>query len=511
MKNIFVQFKKGGALIYGLIMVGIVSVIFTGLIQFVVSQLKYSLYVVPREQSLHIAEAGVYFYRWYLAHNVEGRTATQVETFWSGNPLGVDDNQDGDCDDADLSIDDADIDGDGDIDGDDSDGTEAYVVDFEDYGRFSICVTRPPVYSTIVTITASGWTNQRPTLVRTVSARLRKPSWSENAILANAATRLSAGTEVYGPMHVNGGFRFDGVAHNVVSSSVTCYDDPDTTGVNDPCEQPGVWTSWAAEYNTTLASDVFLAGKTFPVTATDFDNVTANFNLMREIATTNLLYWGTQGKGRLIELGVPSANQMRVTRVQQYNASTYEITNLQQSDVDDVLIPDFGVVYVEDNVWVVGTLPSGKQLTIAAHHSDAGETPSIFLGMDDIFYEAGADSSTVLGLAAEGSVSILRDAEGSLSAASGTDLETLHIDGALLAQTGNVGWSSPNGVSWNTYKDTIEIFGAIATNTRMGFGYSSGTGYANRNLIFDNSLLQYPPPLFPTGDSYLIDQWAEIE
>ncbi len=55
------------------------------------------------------------------------------------------------------------------------------------------------------------------------------------------------------------------------------------------------------------------------------------------------------------------------------------------------------------------------------------------------------------------------------------------------------------------------MYGAIATNVRMGFGYTDGTGFINRSLMFDNNLLYSPPPLFPTGNTYAIDLWDEIE
>jgi hypothetical protein len=50
----------------------------------------------------------------------------------------------------------------------------------------------------------------------------------------------------------------------------------------------------------------------------------------------------------------------------------------------------------------------------------------------------------------------------------------------------------------------------MATNLRYGLAYSDGTGYTNRILIFDNNLLYWPPPYFPTGTEYSIDLWEEL-
>jgi hypothetical protein len=45
--------------------------------------------------------------------------------------------------------------------------------------------------------------------------------------------RFGAGTEVFGKIHSNVGIRFDGVAHNVISSGVASFDDPDHGGGNE--------------------------------------------------------------------------------------------------------------------------------------------------------------------------------------------------------------------------------------------------------------------------------------
>ncbi len=531
MKN-FIN-EKGTALVYVLVVIAAASVLFAGTIQFVVSHVRYNTTLEPNAQALHVAEAGVYFYRWYLAHNIEGKTASQIATFWNSDPLGVDDNGDGDCDDADTA------DGDG-------DGTEAYVVDYKDennnvIGQYKICVTPPELYSTVIYVKVKGSaTSSGITQERTITARLRKPSWSEFAILANGMTRLSEGTEVYGPMHVNGGFHFDGTAHNIVSSSVSTYydSDGDVHGT-----RPGVWAATKPSdpgKDTSVDTDDsehFLAGKQLPVVAQDFNSVTADFDEMRQAAqnitvhddydNTNIdLYYGRQGQGRYIEFGVPSAGKMRIRRVRNngVNWTTFAVTRLNNHDTDVFDIPDDAVIYVRDNVWVKGTIPSGKKITIAAHDSES-PSPKIFLGEDDIFYED-YDHDTVLGLAAESDVAILLGAglngheEGDINASHGSDYETLHIDAVLLSQKGRVGWGYDKDMhhwgwqrnQWlNKVKDTVELYGAIATNERMGFGYTNGSGFEHRNLMFDNNLLYSPPPLFPTGNTYAIDLWDEVE
>ncbi len=530
MKKLYTRIHHGSALIYVLMMVSAASVLFAGTIQFVTSHVRYNVSLEPDEQAFHVAEAGVFFYRWYLAHNIEGKTSSQVQDFWDGNPLGMDDNGDGDCDDPDT------VDGDG-------DGTEAYVANYEGIGQYKICITPPQTYSTVLHIQSEGTaTSGGVTKKRIIRARQRKPSWSEFAILANADTRLSSGTVVYGPIHVNGGFQFDGVAHNIVTSSKTTYIDPDTGQT-----RPGVWTSWSSGYNSTLGSYVFRAGKRYPTPVQDFNSITSNFNEMRDIAIVDDMFFDNSKEGRYIVLKTdathPTQGTMEVRRVESYNsdftptfAQTCTITQEWQkvgkkwkwvdvtTCVDEAPIiknigvaaggdPYAGIVYVQDNVWIEGTLPEGVKLTIAAHDSGS-VNPRIFIGMADIDYKK-RDSDCVLGLSAEGNIELVRYSEGQHTAPSGSDLETLNIDAVLLSQYGRVGRNN-----WSDCKDTITLYGAIATNTRMNFGYigtvwcdgaNRPLGFQNRNLFFDGNLLYSPPPMFPTGSTYAVDLWEEVK
>lgn len=495
--------RRGSALLYVLAVITMAGVLFAGLIQFVVSHVHYDSSLAPDVQALHIAEAGVYFYRWHLAHHVDGLTQSQVEAFWHNDPLGVDDNGDGDCDDPDTAD-------------DDGDGTEAYVVDYGGIGTYRICITPPSRYSTILWVNAQGTvTVGGKDYSHTVRARLRKESWSEYAVMANANMRLSADTEIYGKMHTNEGFQFDGVAHNIVTSSKSLYQYPDSsTPRQDPTNAcwrrgstwwcKGVWTQWSHEYNNTRHSPVFTAGKSFPVPVQDFNRVLGDLAVIKGEAERIGLAFGPEQKGRLIEIGRPSPGQMRISIVKKSNAETFGIEEMSPSGQIVKDIPDNGVIFVGSDTWVEGVLPRGKSLTIAAQSpSTEAQKARIILGRDDVTYQA-YDGSSVLGLIAEGNIELMRDSEGNLSAPSGSDMETLRIDAALMSQSGRVGRQFWEG----NRKDTIVIYGAIVTNARMGFGYTDGTGFQKRVITFDAHLLDNPPPLFPTGNTYGIDLWT---
>ncbi len=493
--------RRGSALLYVLAVITAAAVLFTGFIQFVTSHVRYDRTLEPNMQALHVAEAGVYFYRWYLAHQLEGLTSIQQEIFWKSHPLGVDSNNDGVCDDS-----------------------EAYVASYGDNGKYRICVTPPSHYSTILWISAQGIVSSGGTEhVHTVRARLRKESWSEYAVLANADMRLSDGTKINGRIHVNGGFQFDGTVSNVVSSSLEKYRYPDVGtpryNSDNACWPASgvwwckaVWTKWPNEKNSNFNSPVFVAGKNFPVPTKDFSSVKGNFAVIKTEAEHLGLAFGPQQKGRLIELGKPTANEMRISTVKtvetvdgrnekgenEKKRDTFNILELSPSGAITMSIPQEGVIYVEDDTWVQGELPENTKLTIAVESPSnaAAHDARIILGGDNLIYSDRTGGS-VLGLMAEGNIEIMQNSK-----------NDLRIDAALLSQGGRVGrmfWA-------DDYKNHITIYGAIATNARMGFGFvnasgSTTSGYRNRDIIFDAHLLDNPPPLFPTGNTYVIDLW----
>ncbi len=462
----FSQKKRGTALVYGLIIMTVVAIILTSIISFVASQTKYALQVHAREQSFQIAESGIQFYRWYLAHQVEGRTATQVATFWAtGNPYGV---------------------------------ATPYEVDYRDpsgdvIGRYKLEVTAPSGYSTAVTVVATGWTFRYPDSKRIIEVRFRKPAWSENIVLANDNLRFGAGTEVYGKIHSNQGIRFDGVAHNIVTSALATYNDPDHSGGNEF----GVHTHDSPTDPLPPAavpdrSDIFEAGRSFPVASTDFNGVLGDLSYMKTVAqagTGGSRYFDNSNEGRHIVLRSDDTYTIRrVTGITGDN----EISGYTGS-ASTYTIPNDGVIFVEDNVWLEGTV-SGKRVTVVAANLGSGTTKSLYIGKD-IRY-TNYDCTDVVGIVGQQDVEIYK---GSLT--------NLRIDGAMIAQAGRVGREHYTGSG--TIKTAITIYGAIASNQRYGFAWTDGTGYTTRNLYFDNNLLYCPPPYFPTGTQYEMDLWEE--
>jgi hypothetical protein len=155
-----------------------------------------------------------------------------------------------------------------------------------------------------------------------------------------------------------------------------------------------------------------------------------------------------------------------------------------------------GVIFVEDNIWLSGQI-SNKRISVVAADLSGGNAPSVFIGNDIMYTSYGG--SDILGVIGQNDVEIIRDSD-----------TNLRIDAALLAQQGRVGRADYGS---SDHKNVITIYGAIATNERYGFAWTNGTsdwGYTDRNLYYDNSLLYFPPPYFPTGTQYEMDLWEEL-
>lgn len=455
-----------------------VMILLTSIVGFVGSYLGYSFKDRDREQSLHIAEAGIHFYKWYLAHQLDGRTAGQVQAFWdAGTALGQ---------------------------------ATPYTRTFAG-GQYTITVTPPEPGTTIVYIQAMGATFRNPTLSRTLRVRLRRPSWSEYAVLTNEAVRFGSGTEVFGKLHSNGGIRFDGIAHNLVTSAVDQYNDPDHTGANEFGVHTHVNAPPATGTNNAFRAgeappstvpsrtDVFEAGRDFPVAPLDFNGLVGDLNLMKAEAqsgTDGSRYFDNTRQGRHIIL--KSNDTFDIRTVQSFNASTNEIINYNGGWAN-YPIPDGGVIFVENNVWLEGTV-NGRRVTVVAANLISASQKTMYLG-HDIRY-TNYDCTDMIGLIGQHDVEVYRQSE-----------DDLRIDAALLAQSGRVGRANYTGAF--AIRDTITVYGAITSNERYGFAWADAmgnhvSGYRTRNLYYDNNLLYCPPPYFPTGTQYELDLWEEL-
>ena len=480
-----VETRKGSALAYGLVIMTIVAILLSSILVFVTSQIKNSLYTHAKEQSFQIAESGIHFYKWYLAHNTDGRTTAQIQAFWnSGTAYGI---------------------------------GSAYEVEYADpsgaaVGRYRIEVDAPAQGSTAVTVRSTGWTYKFPDNTRTIQVRFRRPSWSERAVLANDYIRFGSGTEIYGRVHSNQGIRLDGVAHNLVTSSVSAVDDPDHAGGNEYGVHTHVNPVDPLPPTAVPArTDVFEAGREFPSASVDFNGVLGDLSYMKSEAIAGRgRYFAPAGLGKHIVLRTNDTFDVRT--VQSAHTAFNNIT-AYSGGWSNFAIPDNGVIFVEGHAWVEGQINT-RRVTVVAANLIGGGTKHLFIPHGILY--TNYDGRDVIGLIAQGSIEVIRDSDA-----------TIRIDGALIAQTGRVGrnyyslkqfwygwdYCPCNEMACQDHKTTITLYGAMATSQRYGFAWGDNcprdTGYTNRNLYYDGNLSYYPPPYFPTGTQYQMDLWEE--
>jgi len=470
--------SHGYILLIVLLFSSIGTLIIGGLVSWAVTDIRASRQAFEREQSIQIAESGIDYYRWHLAH---APTDYQDGTVVAG----------------------------------------PYIHDFLDkdgnvIGHYSLDITPPPTGSTLVTVVSTASTTDEASVERSIRVQFAKPSIAKYAVVANDEMRFGAGTEVFGPIHSNEGIRFDGLTHNIITSSVATYNDPDHTGGNEF----GIHTHDAPTDPLPPAAvparaDVFEVGRTFPVPVVDFGGITADLAVIKSEAQATGFYRANSGAlGYRVRFKIDG--NFDLYRVTTYtNAPANCINTAAQTGwgtwsvgasnlLGTYAIPNNGLLFFEDHVFVDGQINNERITLVAATLPDNAATRRNIIVNNDLLY-SNYDGTDVIGLIAQQNFLVGLVSE-----------NDLRIDAAVIAQNGFTGrfyYQGPSGsrCSPNHVRQTITLLGMIATNARYGFAYTDGTGYTTRNLNYDGLLLYGPPPNFPLdSDEYVTLSWEEI-
>jgi hypothetical protein len=464
-------------LIFGTVAVIMFSGFFVWLDSFVRSAVRFE----DRASAFAIAEAGIEYYRWHLAHDPTdyedgtGTSGPYIHPYYDKNNVQV--------------------------------------------GQFSLEITPPPIGSTVVTVKSTGTLTGTSNVEKVIEVKVGIPSFAKYAAAVDDDVRFGEGTEVFGEIHSNGGIRFDGLAHNLVSSALQSYDDPDHSGGNEF----GVHTHVPPTDPLPPATmpsrpTVFEVGREIGMPALDFAGITQDLSEIKASASSSGFYASSSGaSGYDIVLKTNDTFDLYV--VNSLVSPPSGCTNSQSQDGwgtwsiqaetlrKNYSIPANGLIFIEDNVWVRGTIDSARVTIASARFPDSPTTRSSITINQDLKY-TNYDGQDAIGLIAQKNINI-----GLVSA------NILRVDAALIAQNGRVGryyyqpssWYS-NRCSPNHKKSTITTNGMIASNQRYGFAYTDGTGYETRNLLYDSNLLFGPPPSFPlASEDYEIISWEEVK
>lgn len=423
-----------------------VVMVFTGKIQ----MLRLS---TEREEAMQIADAGINYYQWHLAH----------------------------------------------FPNDYKDGTNLsgpYIHDYIDYdtqqtiGQFSLTIIPPLTGSTIITIKSTGWTNNNPGMTRTVTAKYGIASLAKYAFLSNDVIWIGSDETVNGQMQSNGGIRFDGAGNAPIQSAKSTYNCSSNQGSPCPHLENGVWGS---------ASQNVQSFWQFPVPAIDFSSITSDFATMKSSAQTSGIYL-PPSNAQGYSLVFNSTGTVSIYKVNSLlpNTSGYDTTGAVHNEYTDYnsrtfqatdSIPANGIIYIEDKTWVEGTI-NGRVTVVAAQLPyNSSTAPTIYIP-NNIIYSA-KNGSDVLGLIAQNNVVITYHAP-----------SNLEIDAAMISQNGGCQFFYYPG----DVKNSITIFGAIMTYNQWTWTWVDGSnnnvsGYSNTYDNYDRNLLYGPPPSFPLSSS----------
>jgi hypothetical protein len=466
------QSRRGSATPAILVITTSFIIVIYGLLFILGLELDFGNRQLASEKALNIAEAGINYYRWHLAH------APEDFTDGTGDP-----GQPG-----------------------------PYVHDYSDpqgglLGKYSLEIITPSEGSSIVTIRSTGWTNQYPKITRTIRAQYGIPSFAEYSFLSNASTWYGAGSVVNGKVHSNNGIRMDGTNTSTVSSYEDTYMCGSETGCHPPEEKPGVWGA---------GGDQGLW--VFPSTYIDFDSISLDFTTMRDFAKTDGLYlansktlgyhilflndgtfrvnkvkstdyldsYSVPGQG-LGEEGLGGCRRNYMLIKSEEYVGTYDVT-------------DNPIIFAEDDLWVEGTVKG--RVTVAAVEFPITSSEANIWIPNSIKYTA-YDSSDVLGLVAQNNIYFTRDVP-----------DYFQVDAIMMAQKGNIirhGYFDWCGGTEGAVKQKLTINGSIISYFKSYWNFGTGpeSGFREREINFDTNALYAPPPYFPTSGQYRFISWTE--
>lgn len=478
------HYRRGQLSLELLLLSGIVVILVSGLVVWASGLLQFSSRDYNKTLAFSIAEAGIEYYRWHLAHS--------AQDFWDGNS---------------------------------SSTPGPYVHDYKNeagnvVGSFALNITPPDVGSTVVKIRSTGRVNADPTVEKIIEVRLQFPTLINFAVVVNGNVRIGTGTEVFGPIMANGGVHFDGIAHNTVQSALTTYNDPDINKTE--------WAVWTANPPADPQPptpygpqpDVFLAGRAIGVPAIDFPGITQNLATIKSLAQASGTYYGPSGAFGY-DLALATSGLYSLYRVTALAPGPNSCTNTSNepgwgiwSIQNETLyatgtIPSGGVIFTEDDLWVRGQVDH-KRVTIAAGRFPDNPDTRANITVNNSTRYTNYDGIDVIAMIAQNDFNVGLYSE-----------DILRIDGVLVAQNGRVKrpYYAPPNLQSNSEKcgptvirQRITLYGSIISNILYGLGFEDSAGYQERIIIYDSNLLYNSPPAFPKlGDQYTLVSWDEVK
>lgn len=476
------------------------------------------------QQAFNAAEAGLNYYLWHLNHNATdykdgGTTPSTPDPNLGYGPY-----------------------------------THSYIdSNATTQGTYTLWVNPTGGGSSVVTVRSIGQA-AGSNVKRTVQAQIGSPSFASYAVASDSSLWFGNTEAANGPVHSNQGVRMDGASNSTVSSANATYTPSSQLG-GDGNSHPGVWCN----ASVTTPVNCNTRSKTawiYPVPLVDFNQVSSSLCTMKKVAfasdsstaslanqsnactqtpsTRTNAYLPRRSssysttRGYLIKLNTDGTYNLYNVNGENDQSSSYSSALTLQSVASNISVPSAGVVFAEDNVWVLSNPTYHGRLTIAAGRLSSSN-PSNYANINiagPLKY-SNKNGTDAIGLVAQDSVIL----EPYAPPSSGSfDFE---VDGALLAQTGEVWYpgtysTNPNRCTrgWTNSNQQFLFYGSVATRQTWtwtwldGSGpcgdaaYDSANGYIsgieNNTTQYDYNLEYSPPPSYPLTSGYNILSWREI-
>jgi hypothetical protein len=476
-KKICGENSKGIAITYVLVFGTIFLILFTALLGFLVTQSKQTKERTAWNDALNIAESGIDYYRWCINNNVEEDCLTEKDYF---DPSG------------------------------------------KSIGKFTLSVNNTLACGQSIKreIVSNGQIYDFPQLNRKISAIYGRASVGKFSYVLDSNVWIGEDHDIRGPYHSNGGIRMDGANQSLVTSGLSEFNCTSTLGC-DPgdcptthgchtqsgnCICPGVFT-------TTGASNPGLFN--FPVDPFSFPGITIDLGQMKTAATTSGIYLppatttdSTADGYHIKFLANGTFEIWIITSLSGTSAYSNEegdhtdyFTIATEYRLATSSIPSAcSVIFVEDNLWVEGTI-KGKVSIVSANLISSNVDTSVVL-------PGNINYSTL-----DGSDGLLVIAEKNMLIGPQSP-DQMVLRGIFTAQKGRFARNHYIG----NRKDTLEIYGSVVSKGRVGTKWtnvSTGefvSGYENRESYFDSNLI-YDPPAFAsyTDPEFKILNWQEVK
>jgi hypothetical protein len=518
--------KKGAILTLTLVFGGILLLLISGLLGFILLQLRQSQQKLAWENSLHIAEAGINYYRWHLNHTPKDENPDiQDGNDWCCKVEGIEYGQnDPQCQEGDFTACGT------------CDGQPCYEHDYIDpetdqsIGKFILEIKAKKICGKIlgVYIYSTGFTDEYPDLERKVVVKFASTSIGEYGSIIDEAVWRAEEEATFGKFHTNQGMRMDASNNSLVTSEASEWICTYSYG----CSGSDCPEGCVPEGGNCRCEGICGAGEPkdlweFPSFHFDFPGLTNDLNGMRDLAEESETDRGKDmeqhfppsgEKGyhiifhddRSFDIkkvtaaeGIPSAFDIK----EMAWITSYEVISNETDFKQGVTLPpECGLIFIEDNLWVEGTI-KGKITVAAAVPENDLINPTVFI-VGDLDYTT-LDGSDSLALIGEENILITRGCSDQSS--------QITTRGVFIAQKGYFGRRGYAYGPWDErVRERLLTYGTIVSEIRGEVTYLWGSGnifsgFQTWDCYFDPKQARDPPPLLPCVSPELqLISWEEL-